>query len=137
MAKAERWAKVLPKAILDLITFNGKVYLAPVNITSMNRLYYNMELLKKAGIEKPPVTAERRFFAALDKLKGIGVIPLALGGNATAIPLDLGRRHGAFGGKDHWLAVYVRRDPEAMKDGTQRKVFETFRRLGKLHRQGQ
>ena len=46
MAKAEGWANVLPKAILDGISFNGKVYLAPVNITSMNRLYYNIALLK-------------------------------------------------------------------------------------------
>jgi len=130
VAKAERWANVLPKAILDLITFNGKVYLAPVNITSMNRLYYNMELLKKAGIEKPPVTFNEDFFAALDKLKGIGVIPLALGGNATQYRWTWDSVMAAVGGKDHWQAVYGQRDRAAMKSETQRRVFETFRRLG-------
>lgn len=129
VAKAEGWAKVLPKEILDGISFNGKVYLAPVNITSMNRLYYNIPVLKKAGIEKPPTELNDEFFAALDKLKASGVIPLALGGNAQQYRWTWDAVMSAVGGKDHWLAVYVQRDPKAMKGDTQRKVFETFRRL--------
>ena len=127
VAKAEGWAKVLPKEILDGISFNGKVYLAPVDITSMNRLYYNIPVLKKAGVDKPPTELNEEFFAALDKLKASGVIPLALGGNAQQYRWTWDAVMSAVGGKDHWLAVYVRRDPKAMKDDTQRKVFETFR----------
>ncbi|MBS0446042.1 MAG: carbohydrate ABC transporter substrate-binding protein [Proteobacteria bacterium] len=131
VARAEGWAKVLPKEILDGISFNGKVYLAPVDITSMNRLYYNIPVLKKAGIDKPPTEINDEFFAALDKLKASGVIPLALGGNAQQYRWTWDAVMSAVGGKDHWQAVYVQRDPKAMKDETQRKVFETFRRLSK------
>jgi glucose/mannose transport system substrate-binding protein len=131
VAKAEGWAKVLPKEIFDGISFNGKVYLAPVDITSMNRLYYNIPLLKKAGVDKPPTELNEDFFAALDKLKASGVIPLALGGNAQQYRWTWDAVMSAVGGKEHWLAVYVKRDPKAMKDDTQRKAFETFRRLGK------
>ena len=129
VAQAEGWAKVLPKEILDGISFNGKVYLAPVNLTSMNRLYYNIPVLKKAGVEKAPTELNDEFFAALDKLKASGVIPLALGGNATQYRWTWDAVMSAVGGKDHWQAVYVQRDPKAMKNDTQRKVFETFRRL--------
>ncbi len=129
VAKAEGWAKVLPKEILDGISFNGKVYLAPVDITSMNRLYYNIPVLKKAGVDKPPTEINEEFFAALDKLKASGVIPLALGGNAQQYRWTWDAVMSAVGGKEQWLAVYVRRDPKAMKNDTQRKAFETFRRL--------
>ena len=129
VAKAEGWAKVLPKEILDGISFNGKVYLAPIDITSMNRLYYNIPLLKKAGVDKPPTALNEEFFAALDKLKASGVIPLALGGNAQQYRWTWDAVMSAVGGKDQWLAVYVKRDPKAMKNDTQRKAFETFRRL--------
>lgn len=129
VARAEGWAQVLPKEILDGISFNGKVYLAPVDITSVSRLYYNIPLLKKAGVEKPPTDINEDFFAALDKLKAIGVIPLALGGNATQYRWTWDAVMAGVGGKDHWNAVYVQRDPKAMKDDTQRKVFETYRRL--------
>jgi len=131
VAKAERWAQVLPKEIYDGISFNGKVYLAPVDITSMNRLYYNIPVLKKAGVARPPTDINDEFFAALDKLKASGVIPLALGGNAQQYRWTWDAVMSAVGGKDHWQAVYVQRDPKAMKGETQRKVFETFRRLSK------
>ncbi|HVZ45847.1 MAG TPA: ABC transporter substrate-binding protein [Ramlibacter sp.] len=131
VARAEGWAKVLPKEIMDGISFNGKVYLSPVDITSMNRLYYNIPVLKKAGVEKAPTDLNEDFFAALDKLKASGVIPLALGGNAGQYRWTWDAVMSAVGGKDHWLAVYVQRDPKAMKDATQRKVFETYRRLSK------
>lgn len=129
VAKAQGWANVLPKEILDGISFNGKVYLAPIDITSMNRLYYNIPLLKKAGVEKAPTELNEEFFAALDKLKASGVIPLALGGNAQQYRWTWDAVMSAVGGKDQWLAVYVRRDPKAMKNDTERKAFETFRRL--------
>jgi glucose/mannose transport system substrate-binding protein len=129
VAKAEGWDKVLPKAILDGISFNGKVYLAPVNITSMNRLYFNLDVLKKAGINKPPGGVNDEFFAALDKLKASGVTPLALGGNPTQYRWTWDAVMAGVGGKDHWQAVYVQRDPKAIKGDTQRKVFETYRRL--------
>src|SRR4029079_18756140 len=105
----------LPKAILDGISFNGKVYLAPVNITSMNRLYYNTEVLKKAGVDKPPTGVNDDFFAALDKIKASGAIPLALGGNATQYRWTWDAVMAGVGGKDHWQAVYVQRDPKAIK----------------------
>jgi glucose/mannose transport system substrate-binding protein len=130
VAKAEGWSNVLPKAILEGITFNGKVYLAPVNITSMNRLYYNIALLKKAGIERPPAALDDGFFAALDKLKAINVIPLAFGGDARQYRWTWDSVMAGVGGKEHWQAVWVQRDPKAMKGDVQRKVFETFRRLG-------
>ena len=95
----------------------------------MNRLYYNIPLLKKAGIEKAPTELDDEFFAALDKLKASGVIPLALGGNAQQYRWTWDAVMSAVGGKEQWLAVYVRRDPKAMKNDTERKAFETFRRL--------
>ena len=59
------------------------------------------------------------FFAALDKIKASGVTPLALGGNATQYRWTWDAVMAGVGGKDHWQAVYVQRDPKAIKGDTQ------------------
>lgn len=51
----------------------------PVNIHRVNWLWINPEVFKKAGIDKAPTTLDE-LFAAGDKLKAAGFIPLAHGG---------------------------------------------------------
>ena len=70
--------KVMPKTLLDQISYKGNLYSVPVNIHRANILWYNPAVLKKAGIASAPKTWDE-FVAALDKAKAAGVIPLALG----------------------------------------------------------
>ena len=70
--------KVMPKQLINQITYNGHLYSVPVNIHRANILWFNPSVLQKAGIASPPTTWSQ-FIAALDKAKAAGVIPLALG----------------------------------------------------------
>jgi multiple sugar transport system substrate-binding protein len=70
------------KAMLDLGTFNGKVYGLPFSV-SLPVGYYNMDMMKKAGIEKLPATWNE-VTAACTKLKDAGVKnPIFWGWNIT------------------------------------------------------
>jgi glucose/mannose transport system substrate-binding protein len=72
------FAKIMPKGLINQITYNGKLYSVPVNIHRANILWYNPAVLKKAGISAAPTTWTQ-FIAALKKAKAAGVIPLSLG----------------------------------------------------------
>jgi glucose/mannose transport system substrate-binding protein len=75
----------LPKTLIPLISKDGNPYSVPVNIHRANVLWYNPKVLKDAGVQ-PPTTWDE-FFAAADKLKAAGVIPLAMGEQWTAMHL--------------------------------------------------
>ena len=59
--------------------YDGDYVAVPVNIHRVNWLWINPQVFKKAGIENAPTTLEE-FYAAGDKLRAAGFIPLAHGG---------------------------------------------------------
>jgi glucose/mannose transport system substrate-binding protein len=69
---------MMPKTLIDQISYKGHLYSVPVNIHRANILWYNPSVLKDAGIAKAPKTWAQ-FIAALKKADAAGVIPLALG----------------------------------------------------------
>jgi glucose/mannose transport system substrate-binding protein len=70
--------KVMPKLLLDQISYQGHWYSVPVNVHRANILWYNPKVLTKVGIAAAPKTWDE-FIAALGKAKAAGVIPLSLG----------------------------------------------------------
>jgi len=79
VAKSEKWDSLLDKKVSDTVKYDGDYVAVPVNIHRVNWLWINPEVFKKAGITKNPTTLEE-FYAAGDKLKAAGFIPLAHGG---------------------------------------------------------
>ncbi|KPX24689.1 ABC-type sugar transport system, periplasmic component [Pseudomonas amygdali pv. dendropanacis] len=79
VVKAEKWDSLLDKKVSDTVKYDGDYVAVPVNIHRVNWLWINPEVFKKAGIDKAPTTLEE-FYAAGDKLKKAGFIPLAHGG---------------------------------------------------------
>jgi glucose/mannose transport system substrate-binding protein len=127
VATKENWDKMLPAPILKLVKVKGHYYAAPVNIHNPTWFWYSKAALKKAGVAEPKSMEE--FFAALDKLKAAGLIPLALGGqgwqeNITFYTLLLHE-----GGKDLYLKFYEGRDAAAIASPAFRKVLADFKRL--------
>jgi glucose/mannose transport system substrate-binding protein len=70
--------KVMPKQLIQQITYKGHVYSVPVNIHRANVLWFNPGVLRKAGISSAPKTWSA-FIAALKKADAAKVIPLAVG----------------------------------------------------------
>ncbi|MNG86094.1 putative sugar-binding periplasmic protein precursor [compost metagenome] len=79
VAAQEKWDSLLDKQVADTVKYDGDYVAVPVNIHRTNWLWINPEVFKQAGIDKAPVTLDE-FYAAADKLKAKGFIPLAHGG---------------------------------------------------------
>lgn len=75
---SEKLESVFPPTLLSMLKFKDHYWGVPVNIHRSNVLWYNKDVLAKAGVN-PPTTWEE-FFAAVEKLKAAGVQPIALGG---------------------------------------------------------
>ena len=128
LAKAEKWDDVLPKVVADVMKYKGSYVAAPVNVHRVNWLWASSDALKKAGVAAMPKTWDE-FFAAADKLKAAGLIPLAHGGQnwqdfTTFESVVLG-----VGGAKFYQDALVKLNGEALNSPTMRKSLETFRRI--------
>ena len=72
------WKNRIFPSVLKSATFDGKVYGVPVNGVQPVVLYYNKDLLQKAGAQ-PPKTWDD-LLALVKKLKAEGMAPISMGG---------------------------------------------------------
>ncbi len=128
VAKAEKWDANLPKVVADVMKYKGNYVAAPVNVHRVNWLWGSSEALKKAGVAGMPKTWDE-FFAAADKLKAAGIVPVAHGGQSwqdftTFESVALG-----VGGAKFYQDALVKLDDKALASDTMKKTLETFRRV--------
>lgn len=126
LATAGNWRKIMPPAVMDAVTRDGKVYAVPVNIHATNWLWYNKAVFEKAGAKVPATFPE--LFAALDKIKAIGVIPFAFAGQKW---VENETFNAVLAGLDHDLYVNLltKRDPALVKSKGFRDAAETYIKL--------
>ena len=128
VAKAEKWDSLLPKVVADVMKYKGSFVAVPVNVHRVNWIWANPEVLKKAGVAGMPKTYDE-FFAAADKIKKVGLIAVAHGGQnwqdfTTFESVALG-----VGGVKFYHEALVSLDPKAIGSDTMVKTLETFRRI--------
>jgi glucose/mannose transport system substrate-binding protein len=123
-----KWADVMPAAIVEAASRDGKFYAVPVNIHGHNWMFYNKEVFAKAGITEEPSSFEA-LFADLDKLKAAGVTPIAWGGQSWQEALVFDAVLLGQGGRELFLKVYRDHDEAALASPEFLKVAETFGRL--------
>ncbi len=51
--KQEGWEKVMPKGILDIVSYNGQYWSVPVNIHRANVLWYNKKIFNENKLLPP------------------------------------------------------------------------------------
>lgn len=128
LAKAEKWDDLLPKVVADVMKYKGAYVAAPVNVHRVNWMWGSSEALKKASVATMPKTWDE-FFAAADKLKAAGLVPVAHGGQnwqdfTTFESVVLG-----VGGAKFYQDALVKLDDKALNSDTMKKSLETFRRI--------
>ncbi|HEY8588934.1 MAG TPA: extracellular solute-binding protein [Naasia sp.] len=74
-------ASEIPEGSFKANTLDGKVYAMPVAVLP-GGMFYSQDLFEQAGIAETPTTMDE-MTDAVEKLKGIGVAPVALGGKAA------------------------------------------------------
>lgn len=119
------WLDKFPKALLDAVTVDGKIYSVPVAIHRSNLLWYNPATLRTAGIARPPGTWSA-FLADAATLQAKNLTALSIGPGWTQKHLlenvllgELGaeRYTGLWNGHTTWQAADVT------------AAVETFRRV--------
>ena len=128
VAASENWDSVLPPALAGIMKYDGKYVAAPVNIHRVDWFWANPDVLAKAGITDMPKTWDE-FNTMADKLKEMGITPLAHGGqpwqDATVFEdVVLG-----IGGADFYRKALVELDQEALTSETMVKSFDQLRRM--------
>jgi glucose/mannose transport system substrate-binding protein len=128
VAQAEKWDSLLPKVVADVMKYKGNFVAVPVNVHRVNWLWANAAVLKKAGVAGMPKTLDE-FFVAADKIKKIGLIPVAHGGQnwqdfTTFESVALG-----VGGPQFYNDAFVKLDQKALTGETMKKSLETFRKI--------
>lgn len=76
------WDKDVPKALLDSITYDGKIYAVITGVHRNNVWWYNKKILADAGIDVPASMTFSQFQDIATQLKSKGVAPLCLGDTA-------------------------------------------------------
>jgi glucose/mannose transport system substrate-binding protein len=128
VATAEKWDSLLPGVVADVMKYKGKYVAAPVNVHRVNWMWANAAVLKKAGVAGVPKTWDE-FFAAADKVKKFGAIPVAHGGQnwqdfTTFESVVLG-----VGGAKFFQDALIKLDQKALTSATMTKSLETFRKV--------
>jgi glucose/mannose transport system substrate-binding protein len=91
-------------------------------------MWYSKAAFRQAGIEREPATVDE-LFAALDKLKAAGLIPLAHGGQPWQENILFLSMLANVGGTELYLRVLRERDPRAIHSPEFARVLATFKRL--------
>ena len=128
VARRENWDKVLPEPIINVIKVDGHYYAVPLNIHMQAWIWYSKAAFKKAGIAKEPASIDE-LFAALDKLKAAGIVPLAHGGQSWQETILFSALLSNVGGKDLYLKVLRDRDQRAIGSDAFKKVLAAFKRM--------
>ncbi|MGD8172363.1 ABC transporter substrate-binding protein [Vibrio sp. TRT 21S02] len=126
-AKQENWDGILPSVVTQVMKFDGEYVAVPVNVHRVNWIWANPEVLKKSGVSLPTTMDE--FFAAAEKIKAAGFVPLAHGGqpwqDATvfeAVALDV------LGSEDYNKA-FVDLDMDVLSGDKMVEVFTKFKKI--------
>jgi glucose/mannose transport system substrate-binding protein len=128
LARREDWDRVLPQPIVDAIKVGGHYYAVPMNIHMQTWIWYSKAAFERAGVEREPRTMDE-LFAALDRLKAAGIIPLAHGGQAWQETILFSMVLANLGGRDLYLRVLRDRDPAAIGSPAFRRVLLAYKRL--------
>ncbi|MBB1074013.1 carbohydrate ABC transporter substrate-binding protein [Rhodoferax sp. 4810] len=127
-AKAEKWDSLLPPVVAGVMKYKGNYVAAPVNVHRVNWMWANNAVLKKAGVAGAPKTWDE-FFAAAEKVKKAGLIPVAHGGQnwqdfTTFESVVLG-----VGGAKFYQDALIKLDQKALTSPTMTKSLETFSKV--------
>ena len=126
VARAGSWDAVVPEAVQGFGKYDGNWVAAPVNMHRPHWVWMNAKVFADNGLSAP--TNWDEFFAAAEKLKEAGIIPIAMGGQpwqeATAweaVVLSIS--------PDLYRSAIIEADPEALASEGITQSFDIMRRI--------
>lgn len=126
VALANDWRNVLPKVILDRISYKQKIYFAPVSVHSENWLWVSARHFSDKGLGIPRDWDE--ILAAAEQIKKSGHLPLALGGGDWEIILIFNNILNSKLGSEGMRRA-LSGDPAMLRDPRMVEALQTLRQL--------
>ena len=127
VAETSNWNQLIPPVIADVMKYEDHYVAVPVNVHRVNWLWANPEVLKKAGVELPHTLDE--FYAAADKLKAAGYIPLAHGGQPWQDATVFEAVALAVMGPQNYTRAFVDHDMDIIDSPLMETVFTKFAKM--------
>ena len=128
VAQKNNWDKILPTPILNSIKIKGHFYAVPVDIHMPAWFWYSKAAFAKAGIKDEPKTPDE-LFAALDKIKAAGLVPLAFGGQPWQEKITFYAWLANVGGPDMYMKLYRDKDVNLPATPQFKQVLASFKKL--------
>ena len=128
VAEANNWDQLLSKTVSDTMKYDGHYVAVPVNIHRVNWLWINPKVFEKAGIEKAPTTLEE-LYAAGDKLKAAGFVPIAHGGQPWQDSTVFEGLVLGIMGPDGFHKAFVEHDKATLTSPQMAEVFAALKKL--------
>lgn len=128
VAEANDWDGLLSKTVTDTMQYDGHYVAVPVNIHRVNWLWINPKVFEKAGIDKAPTTLEE-LYAAGDKLKAAGFVPLAHGGQPWQDSTIFEALVLGIMGADGYHKAFVENDEATLTSPQMTEVFTALKKL--------
>ena len=79
--KKHGWSKNIPADIIDAVSSNGKIYGAVTDVHRSNALWYNVDVIRQAGVDPASLKSLDDVIALKDKFAAQGVSTLCVGNN--------------------------------------------------------
>lgn len=128
VAKSEGWDKLLSPTVAKIVQYDGHYVAVPFNIHRVNWLWINPEAFKKAGIAKAPTTLDE-LFAAADKLRAAGIIPIAHGDQPWQNSTVFEDIVLAVMGPEGYNKAFVQLDQKTLTGADMAKSFAALKKL--------
>jgi glucose/mannose transport system substrate-binding protein len=127
VAKAGHWDAILPPMIAAEVKWDGKYVAAPINIHRSNWLWANTKVFEENGLRIPHTLEE--FYAVGDRLKQLGIIPLAHGSQPWQDATLFDAIALGVLGADDYIKAFVQLDMDTLSGPKMVKVFTHFKRI--------
>ena len=115
VAEAGGWREVItPSSLLDVCTYDGRVYCVPINIHSWQWMWLSNAAYADVGLPVP--TNWDEFVASAGALRAAGKVPLAMGSQSWQQAGAFSVMAVALAGQEAWYQVYRDKD-EAVAAG--------------------
>ena len=127
VAEAENWDDLIPRAIADIMKYQGNYVAVPVNVHRINWMWVNPEVFEKAGADIPKTWDQ--FETAAKKIQAAGMIPVAWGGQPWQEATVFETIVAGVGGTDFYIKTMVDTDPAAIDSPTMVTCLETLKMM--------
>lgn len=124
VAGIEKWDRMLPKVVANVMKYDDHYVAVPVNVHRVNWMWVNPAVFEAAGAEIPKTWEE--FPAAAQKIRAAGYIPLAHGGQPWQDFTVFESVVLGVGGAEFYRQSMVDLNQDALRSDTMKRAFEVF-----------